>query len=193
MGKVNPGTLIGGAGKTSRKAADFYPTPANCTEALVQAFPHFGFSHVWEPACGDGAICKVLESHGARIVASDLFDRGYGDAGVDFLSASLPSQVSAIVTNPPYTLAAPFIERATSYGVWVAMLLRGSYWHAKTRHHLFRHTGPVAVCPLLWRPRFAPERGKSPTMEYQWTVWKPKPAEACRYFPLPKPKPRECV
>ena len=56
---------------------------------------------IWEPACGDGAIARVLERAGHRVIATDLIDRGYGEAGVDFLTTAEP-RARHIVTNPPY-------------------------------------------------------------------------------------------
>jgi hypothetical protein len=40
---------------------------------------------IWESACGNGAMSDVLEQTGRGVISSDLFDRGYGEAGVDFL------------------------------------------------------------------------------------------------------------
>jgi len=33
---------------------------------------------IWEPACGDGAISKVLLAAGFDVVSTDLIDRGFG-------------------------------------------------------------------------------------------------------------------
>jgi len=33
---------------------------------------------IWEPACGDGAISRVLEAAGYQVISTDLIDRGYG-------------------------------------------------------------------------------------------------------------------
>ena len=49
------------------------------TEALLRTvcLP----KRIWEPCCGDGAMARVLESHGHHVVATDLVDRGYGEGG----------------------------------------------------------------------------------------------------------------
>jgi hypothetical protein len=48
-------------------------------------------------------MAQVLEARGHRVVGTDLVDRGYGEAGRDFLAEThLPEGVTAIVTNPPY-------------------------------------------------------------------------------------------
>jgi hypothetical protein len=43
---------------------------------------------IWEPACGPGAIARVLRAAGHRVVATDLVDYGSPDqnaARIDFL------------------------------------------------------------------------------------------------------------
>jgi hypothetical protein len=56
---------------------------------------------IWEPACGDGAISKVLEAAGYTVISTDLVDRGYGHGGHDFLKSETPLGRN-IITNPPY-------------------------------------------------------------------------------------------
>jgi hypothetical protein len=56
---------------------------------------------IWEPACGDGAISKVLEAAGYDVISTDLIDRGFGQGGVDFLKTT-KALGRNIVTNPPY-------------------------------------------------------------------------------------------
>src|SRR3954449_2910084 len=84
-----------------RQDRDFYPTPAWVTAALLRRIrlPN----GIWAPCCGDGALVRVLESHGHIVVGRDLVDRGYGERGRHFLDETrLPDDVTAIVTNPPY-------------------------------------------------------------------------------------------
>lgn len=182
-------TIIGGlSGQHKRNEADFYPTPPECTLALVGRFRGLLGRNVWEPACGDGAISEVLNSLGFDVFSTDLRHTGYGHGGVDALGTR-PENIDSIVTNPPFNQAAEFILHARSSGLPFAMLLKSTYWHAASREKLFHDTGPAAVCPMLWRPNFAPERGRAPTMDVCWTVWHAHPVPSCEYVPLPKPKP----
>lgn len=82
-----------------RAAFEFYPTPPEATRALlsVEAFE----GDIWEPACGDGAISKVLLEAGYEVISTDLIDRGYGTGGHDFLKSTRPLAKN-IITNPPY-------------------------------------------------------------------------------------------
>lgn len=188
MSGVASAVVLGGASREhKRHAADFYPTPPECTEALVRTFPTlWQGKKLWEPACGDGAISEVLARHGT-VVSTDLHERGYGVGGVDFLRAALPAGVEGIVTNPPFDIAEDFIAHACSLGVPVAMLLKATYWHAKSRIKLLQRTGPYAICPLTWRPKFCPDRGAAPTMDFMWTIWGAEPQAHTYYTLLEKP------
>lgn len=185
---MNPGTIVGGNPSIEKRVnADFYPTPPECTRALMRDFGWlFAGAVVWEPACGDGAMAGVIGETASSVISTDLHDRGFGAGGVDFLTADKPVGVEAIITNPPFVEAEAFIRAARKHGVPFAMLLRGVYWHAKTRLPLFKETGPYAVCPLTWRPAFAPQRGSAPTLDYCWTVWTGKPESSCRFMPMGK-------
>lgn len=187
---IKSSTMIGGSSTDyERNAADFYPTPAECTVSLYTRLRSIGApTQWWEPACGDGAICKVLAEFGCSVHATDLHDRGYGASGHDFLTAPDPgfSGSWGIITNPPFNLAESFIRRAAQSRVPFAMLLKATYWHAKSRHELFKTTGPAAVFPMTWRPHFAPERGNAPTMDMCWTYWAAEPVAHCIYEPMDK-------
>ena len=162
--------LATGGDKSKRRELDFYPTPPEVTRALLD-FWRLPRGVIWEPACGDGAMSRVLEDYGYGVISSDLRDSGYGDSGVDFLSCDQKS-CDAIVTNPPFRASEAFIRRALSIAPNVAMVLKSQYWHAAKRRQLFAEHPPAYVLPLTWRPDFmGGERGGAPTMEVHWTVW----------------------
>jgi ParB-like chromosome segregation protein Spo0J len=81
----------------SRQEDDFYRTPVEAVRALlaVEQFP----TTIWEPACGDGAISRVLAEAGHTVISTDLIDRGFGNGGIDFL-AETERRADCIVTNP---------------------------------------------------------------------------------------------
>jgi hypothetical protein len=81
-----------------RAPFEFYPTPPEATRALLSVESFEGT--VWEPACGDGAISKVLMAAGYQVVSTDLIDRGFGQGGCDFLKSTEPLARN-IITNPP--------------------------------------------------------------------------------------------
>lgn len=175
-----------------RKAADFYPTPPDVTVALMRWLDLEGVEVIWEPACGDGAMSVVLEAYAGRVISSDLRpDSGYGRGGVNFLATApdegMEFRPDWIISNPPFNLAAKFIEHALSITPNVAMLLKATYWNAKSREKLFRDHPPSHILPLTWRPAFLEaERGSSPLMDVMWVVWKEGCTET-RFEPLLRP------
>jgi hypothetical protein len=87
---------------THQSGLDAYFTPPVAVHALLSVERQHLPQHIWEPAAGAGAIVHVLRGAGYTVVASDIAD--YGLAGcelVDYLSAPLPPDVEAAVTNPP--------------------------------------------------------------------------------------------
>ena len=182
-------SAIVGAQKThKRKEADYYPTPPDVTEALMQ-FLKLPPTSIWEPACGDGSMARVLARHGHDVISTDLRpDSGYGRGGIDFLGAD--GEAQWIITNPPFNLAHAFIVKALSITPNVAMLLKSQYWHAASRHDLFLGHQPSWILPLTWRPAFLEaERGSSPLMDVMWVVWRDGDLPGLTQFtPLPRPK-----
>lgn len=157
-----------------RIEADFYPTEAWCTQALIKNYNFQGV--IWEPACGEGAISIVLTEAGFDVVSTDLYDRGFGTSGQDFFDQTgTPKDVRSIITNPPYSDAEKFIRHSInlmspSHGS-VAMLLRHEYDCAAGRVDLFRHPAFAMKLSLTKRPRWIAGSTGSPRHNYAWFVW----------------------
>lgn len=175
-------TITGGIGEHIRKELDYYPTPKECTIALME-FLKLSQQVIWEPACGDGHISMVLEKYGHTVVSTDIRNTGYGEGGVDYLTSNNKT-CDAIITNPPFSLADKFIKKAINSVDTVALLLKAHYWNAKSRYELFNSRSPAYVLPLTWRPKF--HGIGSPTMDFMWTVWL-SGSNKCHYMPLLKP------
>lgn len=77
---------------------DFYPTPPEGTRALLSVERFAG--SIWEPACGNGAISKVLLAAGYNVVSTDLIHRGFGTGGINFLTQT-STRGRNIITNRP--------------------------------------------------------------------------------------------
>ena len=109
---------------------DLYETPACCVTSAFSAgvFSDAG-SVIWEPCAGRGAISRELRRFGFKTIAQDLVDHPGRDAdiatGIDFLmERRAPDGVTAIITNPPFKLADPFIRHALQLVPRVIVLLR---------------------------------------------------------------------
>ena len=174
--------MAGGGPRSQRQGSDFYPTPPDVTAALLAVERFDG--PVWEPACGDGAMARVLYDHGYEVISTDLADRGFGTGGVDFLSAE--PRARTVITNPPFALAERFIRRGLALNLdAMALVLKATYWHPAKRLALWRDHPPAAVYALTWRPDFL-NKG-APTMDCIWTVWRRDHAGPTAYAPLPRP------
>jgi hypothetical protein len=165
--------MVGDDYADERHADDFYPTPPAGTLALLGVETFAG--SIWEPACGDGAISKVLESRGHSVVSSDLVARGYGESGVDFLFEFTP-RAPNIITNPPFKLAVPFIERALSLTSGkVAMLLRITALEGTERRRLFASSPLARVWVFSKRLTFQRGGGEvthgGGMLAFAWFVW----------------------
>ncbi|WP_375459567.1 hypothetical protein [uncultured Enterovirga sp.] len=169
--------LNGGFKPTMKRFADldgpdYFPTPAWATHALIDNESFSG--DIWESACGDGAMSRVLETTGRKVISSDLFDRGYGEAGKDFLKPKRRSD--NIVTNPPYNAAEGFVRSGVECSKRkFALLLRLAFLEGANRANtIFAKAPPNRVWVFSERITFYPagavQKGTG-TTAYAWMVW----------------------
>ena len=154
-----------------RPENDYYPTPPEATLALLEREKFTG--NIWEPACGDGAISKLLEAAGYDVKSTDLIDRGYGTGGVDFLFAD--EEADNIITNPPFTLGEEFIWKAlaTTKGK-VVMLTKLQFLEGAKRKKMFESTPLKTVYVFskrLTMTRNGEKMKNSGMIAFAWLVW----------------------
>jgi hypothetical protein len=138
----------------AREKDDWFPTPPLATEKLLSVETFDG--PLWEPACGDGAISKVLINHGYEVISSDLVDRGYGESPIDFLMEWTP-RAPNICTNPPFKLAVPFVQQSLHMTTGkVAMLLKLAFLEGQERAALFQSSPLARVWVFSRRLAFVP-------------------------------------
>lgn len=157
-----------------RKERDLYETPAWVTQCLLPHIPDYVRS-VWEPAAGSGKMADVLKST-YDVFQSDIYPAKNLEKVADFLLVrKIIPACQAIITNPPYENAKNFIEHALDIGkadgIFIAMLLRTDYDHAKTRHHLFPDCSAFAKKVVLTKRIVWFEGGKSPSFNHAWFCW----------------------
>lgn len=151
---------------------DFFPTPKWATHALIENEAFKG--EIWECACGDGSMSRVLSKASSKVRSSDLYDRGFGEAGLDFLHAK--SKADNIVTNPPYNCAEGFVATGLKLAKKkFALLLRLAFLEGANRANtIFANSPPSRVWVFSERITFYPSgvepRGTG-TTAYAWFVW----------------------
>jgi len=155
---------------------EYYATHPTVTLDLlrVESFHHT----ILEPACGGGFISKPLMDNGYDVLSTDIIDRGFGNGGIDFLLYEFEVGVYDIVTNPPYSLFIPFLEKAI--GICknkVAMLLPLSFITTKQRSKLYKTYPPHTIyvyedriC-IAKNGEFEKYSSVINPQQYAWFIW----------------------
>jgi hypothetical protein len=156
---------VGHNSKGDREKDDFYPTPPEATMALMDRETFDG--NIWECACGNGAMSKVMIDKGYKVYSSDLIDRGYGEVGIDFLKAD--KKVDNIITNPPFNLSTEFTIKALKQANnQVAMLNKLSFLEGlKRRELVFSQKKLKKIWIFSRRVRF----GGNGLMAFAWFIF----------------------
>lgn len=168
---------------------DYYATPPWATRALCVDVLGIGERQawsVWEPACGAGHMAVPLAEYFGQVLASDLYDRGFGLTGPewDFLRP-LPEAEAApcghdwIITNPPYgELPQKFVERAFELAprVGIAVFVQLRWLETIQRgRELFLPRPPHVIgifCDRVPLVRGGWDPDASTATAYCWVVWR---------------------
>jgi hypothetical protein len=159
-----------------REINDYYATEPKALEMLLEK-EHFS-DNIWECACGEGHLSRVLEAHGHTVLSTDLIDRGYGTGGVDFLTYQGGFN-GDIITNPPYKYALDFVRKALDIipnGHKVAMFLKLQFLEGKARRDFFENTPPRKVYVSSSRLHCAmngdfEKYKRMNAVAYAWFIW----------------------
>ena len=131
----------------NRAELDYYATDPLAVKALL--YLDKPNNPVWEPACGEGHISKTLESYGYDVLSTDLWYRGFGKGGVNFLEVENNNFWDGdIITNPPYKYATEFCYKALEVVKEkrnVYMFLKLTFLESSKRYKFFRLYPPVCV------------------------------------------------
>ena len=185
MGKNLKGTNLAGTSTTrERVEEDYYATPYNSTQALLDNVKFEG--KFLEPCVGGGHIQEVIKKYypNNEIIGYDLVDRGYPNTIVsNYLTNDFgKDKYDSIITNPPYSLAQEFLEKSMSIinkNGKIAMFLKIQFLEGIARKEMFNKYPPKYV--YVFTKRQNPLRNGSPvdengkawasTMCFAWFVW----------------------
>lgn len=209
-----------GGGKSMRQEDDFYATDPKALEMLLDhcsvflydllesckfnntnrhyATYLFGYkSHfapsIWECACGNGNLYRILRDRGYNCIYSDIKDRSTREhnlqfkdmLNVDFLQTRdwvYPSKynVAVILTNPPYSLATEFIEHALDIlpdgGLYIAFMNIGylagqKRWQRVYRFGTLREVYVFSKRVEVWKNGEPPKDKCGSIANYAWYVF----------------------
>lgn len=170
---------------------DNYGTPAWCVHRLLERC-ELPPGRWLEPAGGDGAILRAVSTVRSDVTWDAIDIRpeceaplrqcasnvGIGDFLRDFTFAR--SHYDVLLTNPPFSLAAEFVDAGLHVARYVVLLLRLDFLGTQGRAEFF-HTRMPRTLVLPNRPTFVVRmsvdkkgrlrRTTSDAAEYAWMVW----------------------
>ena len=133
-----------------REINDYYATDPNTLKIFMEALKRDDLKlnqNIWECACGEGHLSKILSGGGYTVFSTDLIDRNYGTPHIDFLKENKKWE-GDILTNPPYKYAKEFVEHSLELiedGQQVIMLLKIQFLEGKDRRKFFKKCPPKYV------------------------------------------------
>ena len=182
IGNSKSGYIINGISRNKnneREKHDFYATDPHSVNLFLERIKKDKIilpKTIHEPACGQGHIAEELKRHGYNIVSSDLYDYGYGEAGIDFLKSE--DKADCFLTNPPYKFALEFvnksIENLNPNGISI-MYLKIQFLEGKARNLFFKKYPPKYVYVNSSRQICARngdfKNFNSKLLCYAWYIW----------------------
>lgn len=154
-----------------RRTNDDYQTPGWCIDLLL---PHIQMDKVQsflEPCRGQSSIYGRV-----NVPYKDWCEIAEGK---DYLTAEYRSMLglitdntppfSLIITNPPFSLAIPFLTKSLRDAYTVVYLMRLNMLGGQLRKEFWDKNPPSHLFPLSKRPSFM-GRGTDAT-EYAWFAW----------------------
>ena len=157
----------------ARATDDWYAEPAWCVDLLLDREPFA--SSVWDPCAGSGNIPQRCLARGITAIGSDIADRGYGCAGLDFFSVEMVTPTS-IVSNPPYDVLQEFIDHALKISTGKVAVIARIAFLASVRRKVWFESGPLARVWVMSRRPSMPPGGtdvpaKGGSVDYAWFVF----------------------
>lgn len=149
--------------KGERREYDVYETPEWAVKALLDLLPIRQDWTYMEPCRASGRFYNELPIGSAW---------GEIREGVDYLD-TVYNRVDCIITNPPYSLAQEFVEKAHKDADVVIMLLRVGFLESLRRQEFWK-TYPIDhLVTLSKRPSFTDD-GKTDGAGYAYFIWDAK-------------------
>ncbi len=139
-----------------RKAHDYYVTPVSQIKIflnkLIDIHPYFFHNaRILDPCAGGDvsqnmsypqALKEILVS--TNITTMDIREDSLAEIKQDFLTYQRKGEFDIIIGNPPYTMAAQFLEKSMELledGGSVIFLLRSGFLASEKRQELFAKVG----------------------------------------------------
>ena len=166
---------------TVRNQNDFYATPVDVVENLLNFINLDSVEKILEPSAGNGNILKAISNKtNAEITSVEIREEEYGglkelsDIVIidDFINYDFDDKYDLIIGNPPYSNAIDFVEKSLfllSENGRLIFLLRTAFLESKKRYEFWQNNSLSELLVLSKRPSFT-GKGTDAT-SYSWFVW----------------------
>lgn len=132
-----------------RQENDYYPTPVECIDPLLQLIDFTRVKSFLEPCRGElRSIYNRVPVPGDRKLWAELSE------GVDYFGMGY-GQVDLIITNPPFCIALDFLKKSLREAETVCYLLRLGFMGSQERAPFWRENPPTHLFTVSKRPSFA--------------------------------------
>lgn len=155
---------------------DNFQTEPAALDFLVPYLPQK--ETIWECAAGQRNLVRGLEDRGYTVFASDIADE---DMAIDFLNFDSRlnglEDISAIVTNPPFTMKERFMGRCYNLGKPFALLMPITTFDHAGRRSLMDEFGVEVILPSRRIKFETPNHkqriadGKKPGSAWFYSAW----------------------
>lgn len=177
-------TIMSSTGRgTKRIDKDNYPTPLYSLTPMIERINFTNVQSFLEPCKGDGRILNLIPDNVRSKLWCEIRE------GSDYLKAPL-FNIDLIVTNPPFSISIPFLEKSLQEAKTVCYLQRINWLGSDKRKDFWNTHTPDKLFVLSKRPAFIKEylkllspeeaaeyleskKSKSSTdsSEYAWFIW----------------------
>jgi len=172
-----------------RQQHDFYATPPAKVKNILQYEELNGV--ILENSCGMGHIAKVVKElyPNNKIIATDKYNYGYGETGLDFLSDDYPytDNINCIIMNPPFKLIENFVIKSLEIAKdKVLLFARMQFAESESRYiNIFKNQPPTKIYMYVNRVACAKDgdfnKPLSSNMAFAWFVWNKKDKNYGKY------------
>ena len=168
------------------KRYEVFRTPAYCFELLFDRHPEWFVGRGFDPAAGDGRMIREIVrrgNHGPHFVNDireeempKMMDCGHATIG-DYLAMSDRPQCDFMITNPPFTKAVEFVQKAREHVSGPICILQSTRWQGtQKRSEWLRTAGLALVLNLPRRPQWEVDSGdvvRNNVMDFAWYIFLP--------------------
>lgn len=165
---------------------EVFRTPEYAYKPLLDYCPQWFTGRGFDPSAGDGRMINEIIRRGnpGPYFVNDIRDEELaalidcGEATIgDYLAMIDPPACDFLITNPPFTKAVEFVQKARTHVSGPICILQSTRWQStQKRSEWLRTAGLALVLNLSRRPQWEVDSGdkvKNNVMDFAWYIFLP--------------------